>query len=56
MFCLIFQDERTALHEACRSRSNIDDLPEIVEELIKSGCSVDAKSADTGEVSEIFRF
>lgn len=44
------QDDRTALHEACRSHSEDEDgLTRIAQMLVTAGCSLNAKSSDLGE-------
>ena len=46
------QDERTALHEACRSQSEAQgDLAKVTQLLIDAGSDVNSKASDAGEVS-----
>ena len=50
------QDERNALHEACRSQSDDEaGLAQIVELLVECGCDLNSKSSDVGEVSAATR-
>ena len=45
------QDERTALHEACRSQSEAQgDLAKVTQLLIDAGSDVNSKASDAGEV------
>ena len=53
------QDDRTALHEACRSPSDDEEgLAKIVDMLVQQGCDINSKSSDIGEVktTSAFRF
>ncbi|XP_074657109.1 uncharacterized protein LOC141910278 [Tubulanus polymorphus] len=45
------KDERTALHEACRSRvtEKEEQLSEIVQQLLDAGCDINMKSSSEGE-------
>ena len=45
------KDQRSALHEACRSKSTDEEgLAKIVSMLVEKGCDLNAKSSDEGEV------
>ena len=49
---IVLQDDRTALHETCRSPSEDEDgLEEIAQLLVDAGCDLNSKSSDLGEVS-----
>ena len=51
--CIALQDERTALHEACRSQSKDENgLAIIVCHLVEASIDINAKSSDVGEVSK----
>lgn len=50
---IIFQDERTALHETCRSQSRDENgLAIITCHLVEANADINAKSSDVGEVSK----
>ena len=51
---MCYQDSRTALHETCRSQSDVEqDLHDIAKLLIDAGAELDSKAVDAGEVSSL---
>lgn len=52
---LVIQDDRTALHEVCRSQCEDEEkLADIAKTLINAGAELDKKSSDVGGVSSLF--